>query len=150
MIPKRCETSANCLRDAARAARRMGSVCSGACLLAATGLLDERQATPHWCRAEQLDRQIQTFGSSPIASMSVTVTSGPPRGISAAIDLALVLIADDLGDTTARRVAQEMVVYHRRAGGQSRSPALAVLASAVVAASKRKGDRWPLARSGRR
>ncbi|GEN99805.1 AraC family transcriptional regulator [Novosphingobium sediminis] len=107
--------------------RRVCSVCSGAFLLAAAGLLDGRRATTHWRRAEQLARLFPAIAVEPDR---IHIRDGhvwTSAGITAGIDLALALIAEDLGEETARRVAQEMVVYYRRPGGQSQFSALADL-----------------------
>ena len=110
-------------RCAARGAR-MTSVCSGSLLLAATGLLDGKRATTHWCRSEQFARQ---FPQVQLEADRIYVNDGrlwTSAGISAGIDLALALIADDLGDRVARQVARQLVVYYRRPGGQSQFSAL--------------------------
>jgi transcriptional regulator GlxA family with amidase domain len=107
--------------------RRMCSVCSGAFLLAAAGLLDGRSATTHWHHAAQL---AQLFPAVRVEPDHIYVRDGSvwtSAGISAGIDLALALIAEDLGEAPARHVAQEMVVYYRRPGGQSQFSALAEL-----------------------
>lgn len=114
------------LREAA-ATRRLCSVCSGAFLLAAAGLLDGRRATTHWRRAAQLAR---LFPRIVVEPDRIHIRDGhvwTSAGITAGIDLALALVAEDLGEETARRVAQEMVVYYRRPGGQSQFSALADL-----------------------
>ncbi|HEV8315547.1 MAG TPA: GlxA family transcriptional regulator [Burkholderiaceae bacterium] len=110
-------------RCAARGAR-VASVCSGSLLLAATGLLDGKRATTHWCRSEQFARQ---FPQVRLEADRIYVNDGrlwTSAGISAGIDLALALIADDLGDRVARQVARQLVVYYRRPGGQSQFSAL--------------------------
>lgn len=115
------------LRGIVVESRRMCSVCSGAFLLAAAGLLEKRRATTHWRRAEQLQR---LFPDVRVEPDRLHVRDGgvwTSAGISAGIDLALALIADDLGESVARQVAQEMVVYYRRPGGQSQFSALAEL-----------------------
>jgi len=105
-------------------ARRVASVCSGAYLLAATGLLDGRAATTHWTRSQDFMRK---FPRVQLDADRIYVKSGKfwsSAGITAGIDLALALIAEDLGETIARRVAQQLVVYYRRPGGQSQFSAL--------------------------
>jgi transcriptional regulator GlxA family with amidase domain len=109
------------------APRRMCSVCSGAFLLAAAGLLDGRRATTHWRRAEQLARR---FAAVRVEPDRIHIRDGnvwTSAGISAGIDLSLALVADDSGDAVAQAVAREMVVYYRRPGGQSQFSALAEL-----------------------
>ena len=115
------------VRHAAGSVRRLCSVCSGAFLLASAGALDGRHATTHWRRAGLLAR---LFPKVIVEPDRIHIRDGhvwTSAGISAGIDLALALIAEDLGEDLARRVAQEMVVYYRRPGGQSQFSALAEL-----------------------
>lgn len=103
----------------AAGARRMASVCSGAFLLAEAGLLDGRRATTHWGRSEQFARRYPQVRLEPDR---IYVQDGPvwtSAGITAGIDLALALVEADLGEAVARRTAQQLVVHHRRPGGQS-------------------------------
>ncbi|MDE8347693.1 MAG: AraC family transcriptional regulator [Acidocella sp.] len=115
------------LRHAAGTVRRVCSVCSGAFLLAGAGVLDGRRATTHWRRAKLLAR---LFPKVSVEPDRIHIRDGhvwTSAGITAGIDLSLALIAEDLGEALARRVAQEMVVYYRRPGGQSQFSALAEL-----------------------
>ena len=99
--------------------RRVASVCSGAYILAATGLLDGRPATTHWTRSRDFARR---FPRVELNADRIFVKSGKfwsSAGITAGIDLSLALIAEDLGESIARKVAQQLVVYYRRPGGQS-------------------------------
>ena len=112
------------LQGAAPRARRVASVCSGAFLLAAAGLLDGRRATTHWQRCGDFAR---VFPQVQVDPDRIFVRDGDvwtSAGISAGIDLALALIGEDLGEALARAVAQQLVVYHRRPGGQSQFSAL--------------------------
>jgi transcriptional regulator GlxA family with amidase domain len=114
-----CEATLGFLREASLEARRVASVCTGAFLLAATGLLNGRQATTHWRLAASFARNYPQIKVSPDR---IFVRDGPiwtSAGITAGIDLALALIAEDLGEAVAKRTAQELVVYYRRPGGQS-------------------------------
>jgi transcriptional regulator GlxA family with amidase domain len=110
----------------ARDARRVTSVCSGALVLAAAGLLDGRKATTHWRRAADLARYtgVTVVPDRIFVADSHVWTSA---GITAGIDLALALVAADLGPAVAAKVAREMVVAHRRSGGQSQFATLADL-----------------------
>jgi transcriptional regulator GlxA family with amidase domain len=108
----------------ARRSRRLCSVCSGAFLLAAAGVLDGRRVTTHWRRAEELARLFPRLVVEPDAIHIRDGAVWTSAGITAGIDLSLALIAEDLGEAVARRVAQEMVVYYRRPGGQSQFSAL--------------------------
>lgn len=112
------------VQDQASRVRRLCSVCSGAYVLAAAGLLDGRRATTHWRRSPHFAR---TFPKVRLEADRIFVRDGAiwtAAGITAGIDLALALVGDDLGDEVARRVAQELVVFHRRPGGQSQFSAL--------------------------
>ena len=100
-------------------ARRVASVCSGAYILAAAGLLDGRAATTHWTRSSDFARK---FPRVQLDADRIFVKAGKfwsSAGITAGIDLSLALIAEDVGEAVARKVAQQLVVYYRRPGGQS-------------------------------
>jgi transcriptional regulator GlxA family with amidase domain len=106
-------------RDAAQRARRITSVCSGAFVLAAAGLLDGRRATTHWQWCETLAR---LYPEVQVESDAIFVVDGPvytSAGVTAGMDLALALVEEDLGADVAREVAQQLVVFLRRPGGQS-------------------------------
>ena len=112
------------VREAASRARRVASVCSGAFILAAAGLLDGRRATTHWSRSDDFSRRFPTVRLDPDR---IFVKDGPvwtSAGITAGVDLALAMIAEDLGEDIAKRTAQQLVVYRRRPGGQSQFSAL--------------------------
>lgn len=112
------------LRRAARQWERVASVCSGSLLLAAGGLLDGRAATTHWSRTGQFRRE---FPQVRLDAERIFVQDGPiwtSAGVTAGIDLALAIIGDDFGAARARAVAQELVVYYKRPGGQSQFSAL--------------------------
>jgi transcriptional regulator GlxA family with amidase domain len=112
------------VRAAAARARRTVSVCSGAFVLAAAGLLDGRRATTHWARAADLARLYPRVRVEPDRIFVRDGAVWTSAGITAGIDLALALVAEDLGEAVAKRVAQQLVVYHRRPGGQSQFSAL--------------------------
>ncbi|MGW4804531.1 GlxA family transcriptional regulator [Kitasatospora sp. NPDC004272] len=103
----------------APSARRVASVCVGAHLLAAAGLLDGRRATTHWSTAAQLaaDHPEVTVDPDPIFVRSGRIWTG--AGISACMDLALALVAEDHGEELAMAVARHLVMYLKRQGGQS-------------------------------
>jgi transcriptional regulator GlxA family with amidase domain len=140
-------------RQAAGRARRIASVCSGAYILAAAGLLDGRRATTHWRRASDLQRR---FPQVKVEGDRIYVRDGPvwtSAGITAGIDLALALIADDLGEGVAQRTAKELVVFHRRPGGQSQfsalldlSPQTDRIARALAFARERLSEALPVER----
>ncbi len=110
-------------------ARRMASVCSGAYVLAAAGLLDGRRATTHWSRSRDFQRRFPKVLLEPDLIFVRDGAVWSSAGITAGIDLALAMIYDDLGEEIARAVARQLVVYHRRPGGQSQFSALLELES---------------------
>jgi transcriptional regulator GlxA family with amidase domain len=114
------------IRRLATQSRRVTSVCSGAFLLAAAGLLDGRRATTHWAECALLQRDYPAVSVEPD---SIYVHDGnvwTSAGVTAGIDLALALVAEDHGRQAAATVARRLVVYLRRSGGQGQfSPLLA-------------------------
>jgi len=105
-------------RASARA-RRTTSVCTGSYLLAAAGLLDGRRATTHW---EYCDALAARFPAIRLEPDPVFVRDGDvwtSAGVTAGMDLALALVEDDLGPEVALAVAQLLVVFLKRPGGQS-------------------------------
>ena len=105
--------------DAAGRCRRVASVCTGAFTLAAAGLLDGRRATTHWRQAARLQREYPAIRVEADRIFCRDGNIWTSAGITAGIDLALALIEEDHGFAVARAVAQHLVVYHRRHGGQS-------------------------------
>jgi transcriptional regulator GlxA family with amidase domain len=119
------------LRAAAARSRRVASVCTGAFLLGAVGLLDGRRATTHW---ELLDELAARCPAATVEREPIFVQQGSvftSAGVTAGIDLALALVEADHGAALARTVAQRLVVFMQRPGGQAqfsarmRVPALA-------------------------
>lgn len=109
----------------AESARRVCSVCSGALVLAAAGLLDGRRAVTHWDDCPTLEAGFPevTVEVDPIYIKDGDVWTS--AGITAGIDMALAVVAEDLGRHSALRVARSMVTHMARAGGQSQfSPVL--------------------------
>lgn len=106
------------LRRAAPRARRVASVCGGALLLAEAGLLDGRRATTHW---RLLDTLQSRFPKVKAENGPIYVQDGPiwtSGGVSSGFDLTLALVEDDYGFIQAREVAQDLVMFLRRPGGQ--------------------------------
>ena len=112
------------VRHAASACRRVASVCSGTFILAEAGLLDGRRATTHWSRCRQFAKRYPRVSLEPDRIFVRDGSIWSSAGITAGIDLALALVADDLGETIARQTAQQLVVYRRRPGGQTQFSAL--------------------------
>jgi transcriptional regulator GlxA family with amidase domain len=107
------------VRSMAPRARRVASICTGAFILAAAGLLNNRRVTTHWMFSELLATTyplIQVDSSLLFARDGNIYSSG---GITAGIDLALALLEEDLGQEITLAVARTMVVFPRRPGGQS-------------------------------
>ncbi|MET1027918.1 MAG: GlxA family transcriptional regulator [Dongiaceae bacterium] len=112
------------LREAHASCRRVASICTGAFLFAEAGLLDGRRATTHWMAAAELQAR---FPKVTVEQDRIFIIDGAvwtSAGMSAGIDLALAMVEKDLGLDVARKVARSLVVYHRRAGGQSQFSAL--------------------------
>jgi len=112
------------VRRAAKRARRVCSVCSGAFILAEAGLLEGRRVTTHWEYAQRLQ---QEFPGVRVECDQIYMRHGDlwtSGGVTAGIDLALALIEEDLGIAHAQRAARVLVVYYRRVGGQSQFSAM--------------------------
>ena len=123
------------LRRRAPQARRVASVCTGAFMLAAAGLLEGRRVATHWEWVERLRRLYPTLE---VDADKIYIRDGAvwtSAGVSAGIDLALALIHDDYGHRVAIETARQMVVFMKRAGGQSQF-------SAPLAAQAREGGRF--------
>ncbi|MFZ6049524.1 GlxA family transcriptional regulator [Pseudomonas sp. CR3202] len=127
-----CEDAAllDWLRQAEPRVRRLGSICSGALVLAAAGLLDGRQATTHWSDMAELScheaiavqgDRLHTYDPDGRDGDAHVFTSA---GVTAGIDLALALVEADLGRPTALAVARRLVLFLRRPGGQTQFSAL--------------------------
>ncbi len=117
---------------AARAgrARRVASVCTGAFLLGAAGLLDGRRAATHWTHCAELARR---FPAARVEPDPIFVRDGPiwtSAGVTAGIDLALALVEQDLGRALALTVSRHLVVFLKRPGGQAQFSAALSLQAA--------------------
>ncbi|MFR9779568.1 GlxA family transcriptional regulator [Micromonospora sp. MS34] len=140
---------ADAVRTPAAAAGRVASICTGAFVLAAAGLLDGKRATTHWKVAHELAARHPTSRVEPDAIYVRDGTTYTAAGVTAGIDLALALVEEDRGPDVARDVARALVVYMQRAGGQSqfsaslqgsppRSPALRTITD--LATANPRGD----------
>jgi transcriptional regulator GlxA family with amidase domain len=112
------------MRQALTRCRRVAATCTGAFVLAEAGLLDGRRATTHWNRARELQAR---FPQVKVEADRIFIIDGSvwtSAGMTAGIDLVLAMVEQDLGADVARAVARQLVVYHRRAGGQSQFSAL--------------------------
>ncbi|MBF6348263.1 MULTISPECIES: GlxA family transcriptional regulator [Nocardia] len=145
---------------AAAGARRVASVCTGAFLLAAAGVIDGKRVTTHWAFTAQLAREFPRVGveGDPIFVRDGNTWSS--AGVTAGMDLALALVEDDLGRRVALELARFLVLFLRRPGGQTQfstalwrpQPATDPVRSAVAAIHAEPGARHSIgdlaARSG--
>jgi transcriptional regulator GlxA family with amidase domain len=118
------------VRQRANEAHRVASVCTGAFLLGAAGVLDGRRAVTHWSFCAELARR---FPAARVESDPIFVHDGPvwtSAGVTSGIDLALALVEEDLGRTVALAVARYLVVFLKRPGGQAQFSAALSLQSA--------------------
>jgi transcriptional regulator GlxA family with amidase domain len=119
-----CDKTLGFARAVAKRGVRVASVCSGAFVLAEAGLLDGRRATTHWRRTKQF---LSAYPNVKLEPDRIFIRDGniwSSAGISAGIDLALALVAEDFGDEIAQQTARQLVLYHRRSGGQSQFSSL--------------------------
>jgi transcriptional regulator GlxA family with amidase domain len=119
-----CQRTLAFIRAAVRRGCRVASVCSGAYLLAEAGVLDGRRATTHWGRTRHF---LSAYPKVKLEADKIFIRDGniwSSAGISAGIDLALAMASEDFGDEVARSTARQLVIYHRRAGGQSQFSSL--------------------------
>lgn len=124
------------LRSKVPETRRSVSVCSGAFILASGGLLDNRRATTHWLMTEELQKQ---FPRVNVVADAIYINDGSiytSGGVTAGIDLALVLVEEDFGIAVAMEVSRYLLVYLRRSGNQSQ---FSSILKSQVAAAKRFG-----------
>jgi transcriptional regulator GlxA family with amidase domain len=128
----------------ASGARRVASICTGAFILAAAGLLAGKRATTHWKVTRELANRCPTCRIEPDAIYVRDGSTYTSAGVTAGIDLALALVEEDHGPDLTRDVARALVVYMQRSGGQSqfsaplqgpppRSPALRSVTDLVTA-----------------
>lgn len=120
----KCDKTLGFVRAMAKRGVRIASVCSGAFLLAEAGLLDGRRATTHWLRTRQFLSQYPKVKLEPDQIFVRDGDIWSSAGISAGIDLALAMVAEDFGDEIAKKAARQLVLYHRRSGGQSQFSSL--------------------------
>lgn len=112
------ETLVRAIHQRAINSRRFGSVCTGALLLAATGLLEGHRVTTHWAVAETLASR---YPGIRVDADAIYVAEGPLRtaaGVTSGLDLALMMVEEDLGREVAMAVAAQLVMFFKRPGGQ--------------------------------
>ncbi|MFF0135638.1 GlxA family transcriptional regulator [Streptomyces sp. NPDC005227] len=131
-------------KDLADKAERVASVCTGAFVLGAAGLLEGKRATTHWQHTAALARSCPQTRVEPDAIFVRDGSTYTSAGVTAGIDLALALVEQDHGPDLSRKIARSLVVYMQRAGGQSqfsaslqgpapRTPVLRMIQDAVQA-----------------
>jgi transcriptional regulator GlxA family with amidase domain len=116
------------VRRSMETSRRIAAPCTGAFVLAEAGVLEGRRATTHWLFARDLQAR---FPGLQVEEDRIFIVDGPvwtSAGMTAGIDLALAMVEGDHGPELAGAVARKLVIYHRRAGGQSQFSALLELA----------------------
>jgi transcriptional regulator GlxA family with amidase domain len=118
----------NCVQAVAESARRTAGICTGAFILAASGVLDNRRATTHWAFANALQTQ---YPEIQVEEDRIYIVDGPiwtSAGMTAGLDMALAMVEQDFGMELARLVAHRLVMHQRRTGGQSQHSELISLA----------------------
>jgi transcriptional regulator GlxA family with amidase domain len=123
-VAARCDKTLAFVRALAKRGVRIASVCSGAYVLAEAGLLDGRRATTHWRRTRHF---LNAYPKVKLEPDRIFVRDGniwSSAGITAGIDLTLAMVAEDFGEEIAQKTARQLVLYHRRSGGQSQFSSL--------------------------
>ncbi len=121
------------VRARCAAARRYGSVCTGAFVLAQAGLLDRKRVTTHWYFCQQLQAQFPKVLVDPEPIFIRDDRLFTSAGVASGLDLALAMVEDDFGQDTALRVARALVLFLRRSAGQNQfSTALAFQGAARI------------------
>ncbi|MFD2647358.1 GlxA family transcriptional regulator [Devosia albogilva] len=104
---------------------RLASVCAGSFILAAAGLLEGKRATTHWAATAALATHFPSVRVEPDALYTADAGIWTSAGVTTGIDMALAMVAEDLGTAVANKVARHLVLYLRRPGNQSQfSPML--------------------------
>jgi len=112
------------IQRASKKSRRLASICTGTFVLGEAGVLDGKRATTHWSHARGFQARFPRVKMEEDLIFLVDGNIWTSAGMTAGIDLALAMAEMDLGEPIARSIAQQLVVYHRRAGGQSQHSAL--------------------------
>lgn len=112
------------VKNAPRRARRVASICTGALVLAEAGLLENRRATTHWAYAHYFRDRFPNLNLEEDRIFIIDDLIWTSAGCTACIDLALAMVEKDAGKELARAVSRDLVMYHRRGGGQTQHSAL--------------------------
>lgn len=124
-----CKRTQAIFRSMARQKRLVASVCTGAYILARTGLLDGRKATTHWQETANFATKFPKVRLEPDRIFHREDNVWTSAGVTAGIDLALAMVADTHGEKVAMATARQLVLYHRRSGGQTQFSTLLELKS---------------------
>lgn len=120
------------IKQRSKSARRTISICSGAFLAAACGLLNDRRAVTHWERCSEL---ADSYPGVKVEADPIFIQDGPiwtSAGVTAGIDLCLALVEEDLSRDLALMIARDLVIYLKRSGGQSQYSAVLCLQASDV------------------
>jgi transcriptional regulator GlxA family with amidase domain len=112
------------LRKAFDVSRRMAATCVGTFTLAEAGLLDGKRVTTHWDHVRELQRRYPKIRVQEDRIFVIDGSIWTSAGMTATMDLVLAMVERDVGPELARTIAKQMVVHHRRSGGQSQISAL--------------------------
>lgn len=126
------------LKKTAPQVRRIASICTGAFILARTGLLNGRRATTHWSAADKLRREYPAVHVEQDAIYTRDGDIYTSAGITAGMDLALAMVEEDYGRELALHLARLLVLYYKRPGGQSQ------FSTTLRNQSKKEGPLAPL------
>jgi len=107
------------IRDNSKDVSRIGSICTGAFLLAKAGLLKNKRATTHWAYCEKLQNDNEEVSVETDAIFIKQNNIYTSAGVTSGMDMALAMVEEDWGKKVALAVAQELVLYLKRPGGQS-------------------------------
>jgi len=118
------------LREMMEPIRRVASVCSGAFILSATGLMDNRKTTTHWARYDEFSSRFPKTHLDIDALFTKDDKYYCSAGVTAGIDLALHLIEEDCGRRIALDTSREMVAFYHRPGGQNQFSGIGAIATA--------------------
>ncbi|MEU1538859.1 GlxA family transcriptional regulator [Actinacidiphila glaucinigra] len=146
------------VRELSGKAHRTASVCTGAFLLAAAGLLDGRRAATHWRQTRELGLRYPSVDVDPDAIFVRDGKMMTSAGVTAGIDLSLALVEEHHGAEVARAVAKDMVVFMQRPGGQSQfsarsrlpQPRQEMLRGVLDSVAENPGDNHSLSAMARR
>jgi transcriptional regulator GlxA family with amidase domain len=112
------------VRNAPQRARRVASICTGSLVLAEAGLLENRRVTTHWAYAPYFRKRFPNVTLDEDRIFVIDGSIWTSAGCTACVDLVLAMVEKDAGKDLARAVAKDLVLYHRRGGGQTQYSAL--------------------------